>query len=233
MSHKAWIKIALFFILCLNCFLHYEMEPIMSIRAERKIQSRQAIIEKVLLLSYNGQPFHCMSLRELAREVGIVPSALYRHFANKDVLAQAAIDQVTVFIKSALFQSRARFSTHSDETTEVRLETLFQFVEQHSTYWHFFISERWGNYPILEKMIHQDIFDLTRDLVSDLKKLEKYQNITPDELYMFAELLLEMCLVWSKDWINLCKNNTQESDKKIFLKNCLNRVLFMQRTIYL
>lgn len=200
----------------------------MSMRAERKIQSRQAIIEKVLLLSYNGQPFHSMSLREIAREVGVVPSALYRHFENKDMLAQATIDQVTVFIKSALFQSRARFTTHSHETTEVRLETLFKFVEQHATYWHFFISERWGNYPILEKMIYQDVFDLTRDLVSDLRKLDQYQNTHPNELYMFAEILLEMCLVWSKDWINLCRNNTIEMEKISFFQNCLKRVSFIQ-----
>lgn len=74
----------------------------MSIRAERKLQSQQCIMETVLALGYSGHNFSSISLRQLAREVGIVPSALYRYFQNKEALASALLDQVALVIKSDL-----------------------------------------------------------------------------------------------------------------------------------
>jgi hypothetical protein len=45
----------------------------MSVRAERKLQSQQAILDQVLKLNYAGQCFNSISLRQLAQAVGMVP----------------------------------------------------------------------------------------------------------------------------------------------------------------
>ncbi|MBF7683405.1 TetR family transcriptional regulator [Acinetobacter sp. B5B] len=202
----------------------------MSIRAERKIQNRQNIIDKVLLLRYQGQPFYNISLRQVAQEVGLAPSAIYRYFPNKDTLAQATVDQVGVFIKSGLFQSRARFLTHTEEDTEVRLAMFFKSVEEHALYWHFFVSERWGGYPVLERSIEQDVEDLANDLVLDLKRLEYYRVCEENALRTYAELLLQLSMVWSKQWIKLHKIDTHMiEDKVIFLRACFNKVVFLKR----
>ena len=54
----------------------------MSIRDERKQQSRQALLDAALSLSTSGRSFSSISLREVAREVGLVPTAFYRHFQD-------------------------------------------------------------------------------------------------------------------------------------------------------
>lgn len=206
----------------------------MSIRAERKIQNRQNIIDKVLLLSYQGQPFYSISFRQIAQEVGLVPSAIYRYFPNRDLLAQATADQVGVFIKSGLFQSRARFTTHADEDTEVRLAMFFESVEEHALYWHFFVSERWGGYPILENNIEQDVDDLANDLVLDLKRLDYYKSSEDCTLRTYAELLLQLSMVWSKQWIKLHRIDIQMSSKKLaFLRECFKKLLFLKRAVIL
>ncbi|MFB0982436.1 MAG: TetR family transcriptional regulator, partial [Acinetobacter towneri] len=56
----------------------------MSIREERKQQSRQAIIDAVLQLSASGRAFSSISLREISRQIGLVPTAFYRHFQDMD-----------------------------------------------------------------------------------------------------------------------------------------------------
>ena len=76
----------------------------MSVRAERKLQSQQAILEQVLKLSYAGQCFNSISLRQLAQAVGMVPSAFYRYFPNKEQLAAELVDQTSLIIKSHLVQ---------------------------------------------------------------------------------------------------------------------------------
>lgn len=204
----------------------------MSIRAERKIQNRQNIIDKVLLLSYHGQPFYNISFRQIASEVGLVPSAIYRYFPNKDLLAQATVDQVGVFIKSGLFQSRARFTTHAEEDSEVRLAMFFKSVEEHALYWHFFVSERWGGYPILENSIEHDVDDLANDLMLDVRRLEYYQLCEESTLRTYADLLLQLSMVWSKQWIKLHKIDTQMSPEKIvFLRASFKKLVFLKRAI--
>jgi AcrR family transcriptional regulator len=76
----------------------------MSVRAERKLQSQQAILDQVLKLNYAGQCFNSISLRQLAQAVGMVPSAFYRYFPNKEQLAIELVDQTALIIKSHLTQ---------------------------------------------------------------------------------------------------------------------------------
>ena len=71
----------------------------MSIRDERKQQSRQALLDAALRLSASGRSFSAISLREITREVGLVPAAFYRHFENVDQLATELVDQVALHFK--------------------------------------------------------------------------------------------------------------------------------------
>ncbi|MFA9204327.1 MAG: hypothetical protein ACEQSD_10050, partial [Flavobacteriales bacterium] len=54
----------------------------MSLRDERKQQTRQALLDAALGLSTAGRSFSIISLREVAREAGLVPTAFYRHFVD-------------------------------------------------------------------------------------------------------------------------------------------------------
>ncbi|TDI23730.1 TetR family transcriptional regulator, partial [Acinetobacter baumannii] len=72
----------------------------MSIRDERKQQNRQALLDAALRLSTSGRSFRSISLREVAREVGLVPTALYGHFQDMDELGKELVDQVSLHLKS-------------------------------------------------------------------------------------------------------------------------------------
>lgn len=204
----------------------------MSMRAERAIQHKQNIIDTVLLLSYQGQPFYNISFRQLASEVGLVQSALYRYFPNKDLLAQATIDQVSVFLKSGLFQARSRFITHEEENSKIRLIGFFKLVEEHALYWNFFASERLGGYPILEQTIEHEIEDLTTDFMLDLRKLPYYQRCNEQVLHIYADILLQLSMVWSKKWITLHKIDTSMSyEKNVFLTACFQKLIFLKQSL--
>ena len=76
----------------------------MPTRDERKQQSRQALLEAALQLSTSGRSFSSLSLREVAREVGLVPTAFYRHFQDMNELGLEIVDQVALFLKHILHQ---------------------------------------------------------------------------------------------------------------------------------
>ena len=76
----------------------------MSLREERKQQSRQALLDATLALSSRGHAFSSISLREITHEVGLVPAAFYRHFQNMDQLGLELLDQVSIHLKGVLNQ---------------------------------------------------------------------------------------------------------------------------------
>lgn len=199
----------------------------MSQRSERKNQNRQTIIDTVLLISYRGQPFHTISLRQLAKEINLVPSAIYRYFDSKNALAQATIDQVSVFIKSTLLQPKINF-LNQHNSVEQKLNLFLDHVTQYASYWHFFVSERWGGYKTLEEAIHNEVEHLITDLMKDSKKM----NIYDDQLYIYSELLLQLLLVWSKQWLKLSEVGIpSESNKQIFIQDCQKKICFLRQPI--
>ena len=206
----------------------------MSLRTQRKIQIKQNIISKVLELTFKGQSFSNISLRQLAKEIGVVPSALYRYFKDKDELAQFVIDDVSLLIKSALFQSRARFTSHPQETPQQRMISFFEVVEKYAHYWHFFIAERWGGYPVLEEIIKQDAHVLVCDFIRDLKRLPDYHHISKAQLIMYAELVLQLCFTWSMDWIELCRkpaSSSVDQEKNAFIEDCSQKIDFLKHAL--
>src|SRR3546814_16819261 len=77
-------------------------------RQERKERTRRAILDAALdQLSHTS--FDSISLRQLAKAVGIVPTGFYRHFATLDELGLALVEE--------------SFGTLRDLIREVRLAT--------------------------------------------------------------------------------------------------------------
>src|SRR6478736_7223317 len=64
----------------------------MSTRVEQKELTRRAILDAALELS-DESTLAALSLRQVAKEVGIVPTAFYRHFDSIEALGLALVDE--------------------------------------------------------------------------------------------------------------------------------------------
>ena len=135
----------------------------MSLRDERKQQSRQALLDAALLLSTSGRAFSSMSLREMTRHAGLVPAAFYRHFANMDQLGLELIDQAALHLKGVLHQLGQAYLYQPNAKTKVSLDIFFQAVAHHPEPWIFLISERWGGSAALRLAIDREIQFLIDD----------------------------------------------------------------------
>ena len=74
----------------------------MSIRAQQKLQTRQALLESARLLMNSGRGFGSLSLREVSRQAGIVPAGFYRHFADMESFGLALVAEVGDTFRDAL-----------------------------------------------------------------------------------------------------------------------------------
>ena len=175
----------------------------MSIRDERKQQSRQALLDAALALSTSGRSFSSISLREIARHVGLVPTAFYRHFQDMDELGQELVDQVALYLKNVMHQLGQGLA-HAEANPEMSIELFFDAIDQSPTPWIFMIAERWGGSEMVRRAIAREIDFLNIDLAEDLRKFEIVQNFDHgDDLKVLANILINLCFTWAMSWISL------------------------------
>ncbi|CAG67029.1 MULTISPECIES: TetR family transcriptional regulator [Acinetobacter] len=207
----------------------------MSIRDERKQQSRQALLDAALQLSTGGRSFSSISLREVAREVGLVPTAFYRHFQDMDALGQELVDQVALHIKSLIHQLGQSYlqqvSTHPDSS----IELFFQAINHSPLEWQFMIAERWGGSAAVRQAIAREIEDLIEDLATDLRKLPMFEHIQDSQdLKVLSTILINLSFTWAMTWLSLAsqyQDAALSQHQQQFVENANTQIRLMFRGV--
>lgn len=176
----------------------------MSIRDERKQQSRQALLDAALALSTAGRSFSSISLREIARHVGLVPTAFYRHFQDMNELGLELVDQVAMHLKGILHQLGQAYIYQPNTKTQISLDLFFQAVEHHPEPWVFMIAERWGGSEVIRHAITREITFLIEDLANDLGQVETVQHIRNlQDLQVLSNILINLSFTWAMTWMDI------------------------------
>ncbi|MDR0234836.1 TetR family transcriptional regulator [Acinetobacter sp.] len=199
----------------------------MSIRDERKQQSRQALLDAALTLSTSGRSFSSISLREVAREVGLVPTAFYRHFQDMDELGKELVDQVSLYLKNVLHQL-GKGLAHPEAKTKTSMELFFEAVDSSPQQWIFMIAERWGGSEIVRRAISREIDFLNDDLASDLKKFDVIDNFRDEsDLKVITNILINLSFTWAMSWISLSRQYSGielELQKMVLKKQAVTQI---------
>lgn len=175
----------------------------MSLRDERKQQTRQALLDAALGLSTAGRSFSIISLREVAREAGLVPTAFYRHFVDMDALGVDLVDQVCVVLHELLKRLRESYSVDTRSHTRLSIEQFFYSVEGARQHWGFLVGERWGGTAVVRDAIAKEIQFFIDDLTRDMQKLPNFQPLDPLHVQITAEILINLAFAWAMTWLNL------------------------------
>lgn len=182
----------------------------MPIREERKRQSHQAIINATLRLSTSGRSFSSISLREISRETGLVPTAFYRHFPDMDALGLELIDQIALNLKSSIHQLSQTYLYQPEAKIQKGLSLFFQTIDQRAEEWTFVISERWGASQLIRKAISREIEYLIEDLAIDINRLPSFKHFQQlEDLKILAHLLIDLAFSWVMSWIEISRQFEQ------------------------
>lgn len=183
----------------------------MSIRDERKQQSRQALLDAALALSTSGRSFSSISLREIARHVGLVPTAFYRHFQDMNELGLDLVDQVALHLKGILHQLGQAYIYQPNTKAKISLDLFFQAVEHNPEPWVFMIAERWGGSEVIRQAIAREINFLIEDLANDLCKMETVQHIrNVQDLQVISNILINLSFTWAMTWMDITRHYQAE-----------------------
>ena len=110
----------------------------MSSREQKKLQTRHAFFNAVLDLCMTGQSFSSISLRQVTREVGVVPTAFYRHFDDMESLGRALVVEElggTLAILSDSLQIGRKRSF--DRQIAKSIQLFLYMVSDQPYYWQF------------------------------------------------------------------------------------------------
>lgn len=175
----------------------------MTIREERKHLSRLAFLEAALNLTQEKRGFNSISLRELAQQVNLVPSAFYRHFKDLNQLGLELVDYVALNLKPILIHAAQHIE--NPEYVQKILEHAFQ---QKPDIWHFILAERWSGSLELRLSLEQEINFLIEDVYAILERHPTFKQDCQDQYQQFAHLFVHLSFTWAMQWFNAsCQQN--------------------------
>jgi AcrR family transcriptional regulator len=157
-------------------------------RQERKQRTRQALLDAALEL-LEEQSFSSLSLRQVTRAAGVVPTAFYRHFDDMEELGLALIDESFRTLRAMLRAARADPRTY-EHVIRNSVEILVHYVHEHDTHFRFIARERFGGVAALRRAIRGEIRLFASDLATDLARFPYLERWSTDDLQLLAGLMV-------------------------------------------
>jgi AcrR family transcriptional regulator len=157
-------------------------------RQERKLETRQSLLDAALEL-LEAQSFSSLSLRQVTRTAGIVPTAFYRHFDDMEELGLVLIDESFRTLRSMIRAARADPRTY-EHVIPSSVEILVSYVHEHHTHFRLIARERFGGVAALRHAIRGEIRLFASDLATDLARFPYLDRWSTEDLQLLAGLMV-------------------------------------------
>ena len=162
----------------------------MTPRAEQKQQTRQALMDAALSLMESGRGFGSLSLREVTRVAGIVPTGFYRHFADMDELGLALVAEVGETFRAAIRRVRQHeFEVRGMIDASVRI--FLAEVAANRAQFLFLVREQYGGSQPVRQAIGRLRQQITDDLAADLKLMNRTPHLDDAALDVVSDLVVK------------------------------------------
>lgn len=171
-------------------------------RDARKQRTRRALLDAALDLMQGEQSFNSISLREVARNAGVVPTAFYRHFRDMDELGLTLVEEALRALRQMMREARsAPLATTSLISRSV--QTYVQYVQSNRDYFQFLAKERFGGSRSLRLAIRQGTALFISELATDLSRFPGARNFSTDELQMISSLIVNIMIGATEELLDL------------------------------
>jgi AcrR family transcriptional regulator len=158
-------------------------------QAERREQTRQALIDAALAQLDAGESFDALSLRSVAKAAGVVPTAFYRHFASLDELGLALVDESFRTLRAMLREAREG-GLPPERMIARSVEILIEHVRANRRHFTFVSRVRSGGNGVLRHAVRTEIRLVTSELATDLARFPVLREWTTEDLQMLAGVLV-------------------------------------------
>jgi AcrR family transcriptional regulator len=157
-------------------------------RQAQKERTRQAILASALELSQT-QGFAQISLRQVSRHAGIVPTAFYRHFESMEQLGLALVEQSFSTLRR-MIRDAQRDPEVFDNIIDAAADVLVEAVKQSKAHFAFVARERVGGSEEVRRAIKHELDLFVSELAVVLARLPHIENWSSDDVQMVSRLFV-------------------------------------------
>ena len=188
----------------------------MTSRDLQKRQTRQAFFQSVLALSMSGHAFSSISLRQISREVGVVPTAFYRHFQDLNELGTCLVNEE---LGVALKNLREHLGLGHTRTRDGQIAASVRFFLES-------VSECYGGNLAVQSALDEQISLFAKIMTDDLALQPAFGHLNQEVRLLIADMGVNMYFSWVYKWLRF--DSTDEAGKQAYLARCTKQaqVLF-------
>ncbi|MBD2838474.1 TetR family transcriptional regulator [Pseudomonas sp. JM0905a] len=162
----------------------------MTQRSEQKQQTRHALMDAARLLMDSGRGFGSLSLREVARNAGIVPTGFYRHFNDMDELGLALVEEVGETFRATIRKVRQN-EFELGGIIEASVRIFLDAVLANRGQFLFLAREQYGGSQPVRQAIGALRQRITDDLAADLKLINRMPQLDEEGVDLVADLVVK------------------------------------------
>jgi AcrR family transcriptional regulator len=181
-------------------------------RGERKERTRRLILDAALDLCEDSS-LVALSLRQVAKEVGVVPTAFYRHFESIEALGLALVDESFESLRAMLRDVRrgdpedVAFGDIVDRSVAV----LVDHVHRQRAHFRFIARERAAGPPAVREAIRHEIELCERELALDLARLPGTEPWSADDLRVLSNLIVSAMVATAESILETAQRPEEEA----------------------
>jgi AcrR family transcriptional regulator len=157
-------------------------------RQAQKERTRQAILAAALELSQT-QGFAQISLRQVSRHAGIVPTAFYRHFESMEQLGLALVEQSFSTLRR-MIRDAQRDPEVFDNIIDAAADVLVDTVKHSKAHFAFVARERVGGSEEVRRAIKHELDLFVSELAVFLARLPNIENWSTEDVQMVSRLFV-------------------------------------------
>lgn len=151
----------------------------------------------------DDRSFGGLSLREVARGAGIVPTAFYRHFASMEELGVTLVEDSMRVLRRTLREGRRDLAARQAvPTAKDSLAILLEHVRGNEAQFRFLIREHHGGVAEVRRAIDMELRLFAKELAIDLSRLPDLVTWPPEDLELAADLIVSIMLTAVADLLD-------------------------------
>lgn len=167
-------------------------------RSSTRGDTRQTLIDEAFRLLANNKSFDGLSQRELTREVGIVPTAFYRHFPGMQELGLALVDEAFRGLRLIIQEVRTDVG-QSKQPISVFIRSLLKHVRTHRDRFRFIVAERFGGSNAVRDAIRRELRLIQSELAIELARFPYLREWPTEDLQMVASLMMNSMIAIAEE----------------------------------
>jgi len=200
-------------------------------REEKKQKTRQALLDAALVLLAGEQSFASLSLREVTREAGVVPTAFYRHFRDMDELGLALVDESFHALRQLMRTARSG-TLPTEQLLQRSVATFVTHVRANDRYFQFLLRERAGGRSAIRNAIRTEIRLFISELATDLGRFPALNAWRTEDLRMMAGLMVSTLVNAVLDILDLPAGRPEDAQEMVTVLESQLRLILLGASLW-